>query len=825
MHRDIKPENILLESGHAIVADFGIARAITAAGGDKLTETGIAVGTPAYMSPEQAPGKQRLDGRSDVYSLACVLYEMLSGEPPYGGPTPQAILARRLTDPVPPLSTVRETVPAGVEQAIVKALAKLPADRFATAAQFAEALAAPAGLPALSRRALRVAVSAAALAGVAIAVLYLRPRPVARVDPNLIAVLPFRVAGADPALDYLREGMVDLLAINLTGAGGPRALDPRAILSAWGRVAGSADRELTPEQSSRIAREFGAGRFIDGGIVGTPGRLVITAAVTRGVRTEARATVQGPLDSLPALVDRLTAQLLATESGEGRRRLDTLTSLPALRAYLEGRTAYRRGRWVDAIREFDEAVRLDSTFALAAMGLAQAWGWYSLGAPERERAIQLTWWSRDRLNRSDQVQLETLAGPRYPASPTQAEILTAHQKLVGVAPDRAEAWFGLGDQYYHWGRALGIDDAWDRAATAFRRAVGLDSGFAAPLQHLTAIAGANRDTSAVRRFGLLALAVDSATGEAEEVRWLMAVADGDSVELARVRARLDRAERLPFILALTQEQGIGLDDAERIAAALRGLPPKSEEQPLVDETLRTFALNRGRPSAAIEVAATPVSRVLDGLYGDGDTVAAAAAARILAVSAAAPLSHDADDRRRQYRRMCVAEHWALAHGDVGSTARTIGRLRGASGDSDGIVAFKMHCAILLEAWLAVATGIPEAGAVLARLDSAMLAWPVLDDQAIATNLVIARLQEARGNLAGALAAVRRRLYGGFFPRYLSTYLREEGRLAALTGDRDGAIRAYQHYLALRSDPEPALRPEAARVRAELASLLGEARAQ
>jgi len=140
VHRDIKPENILFEAGHAVVTDFGIARAVSEAGGEKLTESGLAVGTPAYMSPEQAMGSAPVDARSDIYSLACVLYEMLAGAPPYGGPTPQAILARKTLEPVPGLRVVRETVPPAVEAAIMRALAKVPADRFATAHGFAEAL-------------------------------------------------------------------------------------------------------------------------------------------------------------------------------------------------------------------------------------------------------------------------------------------------------------------------------------------------------------------------------------------------------------------------------------------------------------------------------------------------------------------------------------------------------------------------------------------------------------------------------------------------------------------------------------------------------------
>jgi len=140
VHRDIKPENILFEAGHAVVADFGIAQAVSEAGGGRLTESGLIVGTPAYMSPEQAMSSGAVDARSDIYSLACVLYEMLAGAPPFGGPTPHAIIARKSMEPVPGLRIVRDTVPPAVEAAIVHALAKTPADRSPTARDFATAL-------------------------------------------------------------------------------------------------------------------------------------------------------------------------------------------------------------------------------------------------------------------------------------------------------------------------------------------------------------------------------------------------------------------------------------------------------------------------------------------------------------------------------------------------------------------------------------------------------------------------------------------------------------------------------------------------------------
>ncbi|HXI21722.1 MAG TPA: serine/threonine-protein kinase, partial [Gemmatimonadales bacterium] len=141
IHRDIKPEKILLHGGHALVADFGIALAVSRSdGGTRMTETGMSLGTPHYMSPEQAMGEREITPTADVYALGCVLYEMLTGEPPFTGPTAQAIVAKLLTSEPEPVTTLRKTVPPHVEAALGIALQKLPADRFAGAAQFAAAL-------------------------------------------------------------------------------------------------------------------------------------------------------------------------------------------------------------------------------------------------------------------------------------------------------------------------------------------------------------------------------------------------------------------------------------------------------------------------------------------------------------------------------------------------------------------------------------------------------------------------------------------------------------------------------------------------------------
>ena len=145
VHRDIKPENILLQGGHAAVADFGIALAVQSAGGQRMTQTGLSLGTPQYMSPEQAMGERTVDARSDIYALGAVLYEMLTGDPPFLGSSVQAIVAKVLTEKPTAPSTVRDTVTPGVEQAVLRALSKLPADRFGTAAEFAAALSAGSG--------------------------------------------------------------------------------------------------------------------------------------------------------------------------------------------------------------------------------------------------------------------------------------------------------------------------------------------------------------------------------------------------------------------------------------------------------------------------------------------------------------------------------------------------------------------------------------------------------------------------------------------------------------------------------------------------------
>ena len=265
VHRDIKPENILLSGSHAVVADFGIARAVSEAGGEKLTQTGLAVGTPAYMSPEQASADAELDGRSDVYSLGCVLYEMLSGKPPYTGPTAQAIMAKRLADPVPSVRRVRETIPPEVDQALTKAMAKVPADRFASGTHFVEALNAKNSPLTLSNRVSRsakVAVTTLVIALVVTVSVFVASGGSDLIREQVV-VATFDNRTGDPSLDPIGRAATDWIVQGLTRTNITDAVFTMDALGVRVR-SGEVEEAGNRGQAIRVARAAGVGTVVTG---------------------------------------------------------------------------------------------------------------------------------------------------------------------------------------------------------------------------------------------------------------------------------------------------------------------------------------------------------------------------------------------------------------------------------------------------------------------------------------------------------------------------------------------------------------------------------
>jgi serine/threonine protein kinase/tetratricopeptide (TPR) repeat protein len=843
IHRDIKPENILLQDGQAIVADFGIARAIDAADPMRRTEPTTGTGTPAYMSPEQLSPGSAVDGRSDIYSLGCVLYEMLVGRSPHPGSTRQAILAQQqAVASVPSVRAARPDVPQPVEAAVARALAKEPGDRFATAQELGRALSGDTAVGARPPHLRLLLAGGAVLALVAIgSVTSARrsrtdPSP-ARLDSHLVAVLPFRVSGGDQALAYLQEGFVDLLAVQLTGEGGLRAAEPRAVLGAWRRASASQREEPGLQAALGVARQLGAGRVVDGGIAGTRSHVVVTASMLQvpSGETVGRASVEGPLDSLGVLVSRLAAELLANQAGE-RQRLTNFSalSLPALRAYLDGQTALRQGRWDAAVQRFGAALDVDSTFAQAALGLAEAAEWMAAG--DDGRGDKLAWAHRDRLSPGDRALLLAHMGPRYPGVSTMAEMITAAERAVRAQPDRPEAWFRLGDRYYHWGAAVGMQRPRQLAATAFRHAIELDSTItrtapnAEPLTHLFQIAALEGDTSTVRRLSPPVPAADSGPGS---FPWRAAWVFHDTAAIEAMHARFGagNVNGLEGVVTRSIEDGLPLDDAELAVASLMARATTQQEQSRAQFDRYMVAMSAGRPTEAVaslqELNPPSIYHGITGeLYWDGDSAFARATARGWAARADAPLSRVARELGGHFWNTCWVERWRMAHGELATTRRAIMLLRSPvpSGrdvaDSNRTAEFGTLCADVLEASLATLRHEPDAALLTGRLNDRLRTVP--PGWTDGDNLAVARLLEANGNVADALAAVRRRRFD-LVPVFLTTYLREEGRLAALAGDTAGAIAAYRHFLTLQAHPEPALAPRVEQVRAELVRLTQGAR--
>ena len=484
VHRDIKPENILLKAGHAFVADFGIARAISEAGAENLTNTGLTLGTPAYMSPEQFTSEP-LDGRSDVYSLALVLYEMLAGANPLGGSSAPEMLARRFTGEVPSLRESRD-VPDTVDSAIHKALAKAPADRHATAADFVNALRGVTPPRETTRRPVRRDRVVRVLAGLAITVaLALTAKTIvgpsaSTVSAARVAVLPFAVRAGE-SFAYLAEGLVDLMSRNLDGAGDLHTVDPGTILTAVGRN----QDPLDPARGRELARGVGAGLFILGSVNANGPQVRLQAALydvsTRSDSAHVTGSVEGDSAQLFSLVDQLAAQLMVSRGRGISARLSetaavTTRSLGALKAYLDGerrlRTASLQGPKLDsAIAMFQQAVSADSTFALAYYRMAVAAGWanrHVLSTASAERALTLG----DRLAPRDRRLLEAYVNYRR-GTATVAE--RQYREILRDYPDDLEAAFQLADVQYNYNPLY--SRARSEARDAFNQVLALDPGF------------------------------------------------------------------------------------------------------------------------------------------------------------------------------------------------------------------------------------------------------------------------------------------------------------------------------------------------------------
>lgn len=666
--------------------------------------------------------------------------------------------------------------------------------------------------------------------------------PLARLSAGPVALIPFRAAEADTSIAWLHEGIVELLASRLGGPGGMALSDPATVLAAWQRARPDDGRKAPGDVARKVAAGVGAARVIEGSVAGSPSRLTLTARLSAADGSEVfgRASVEGPLDSLPVLVDRLAVQLLVEGAGLNGAQFAALTQVapPALRAFLAGRAAFRQGRMEQATQMFLEATVLDSTFALAGYQLARAAA--AAGRwPDMTRGFAIATANRDRLGAADRAFLDAdLADRNRVGDP-----IARWNSLVSAFPERPEAWYGLGVAHYWWGPLAGEARPLERATEAFRRGWLLDSVAAArdpagaPVAELSSfmvnVAHELGDTTEVLRLASTVLAHDSSTILARSIMWHRALVTSDAAREAFWEANADIPHRaVMWMIVFATWSGLGTEDLPRLTETdqkhLRAFDPG-----WAVFALTAMALNGGRPSEVplgdpgqlVAGHAGSRARVRYALWWDADTLRAAEAASRMAGQVALPATDGAAAREQAYD-VCTLGEWRASRGDYAAAATVSRRLRsarfGTMPDPAGVMRYANLCATLLDAMHAAGLGQPDAAVRIATADSLARVsyFAICCGEAVSdANLQLARLWEGQGDLPRALAAVRRRAgANGEAPLYLSTLFREEGRLAALVGDTTAAIRAYRHYLALRYNPEPALQPAVDSVRSALTAL-------
>ena len=576
VHRDIKPENIMISGGHAVVADFGIARAVNAAsGGEKLTGVGLSIGTPAYMSPEQATASDEVDGRSDIYSLGCVLFETLGGQPAFSGPNIQSVITKSISGPRPHVRALQREIPEAVDEVITRALAVDLPERYQTAAELSDSLGRALMGEMIGGRRKWLPIAAGVLTAALLIAGFLGFRAWSNRSPvrqgaELIAVLPFNTAGS--GVELLGEGMVDLLSTNLNAVGGITTVDPRTVLSRWHKEGGSRDAE----SALQVGRDLEAGSVLTGSVVAAGDAVRINAELT-SVTGEAlaRAQVNGKANNVIALVDSLSLALLrsiwtANEPIPSLRvGAITSNSVDAIRAYMEGEQYYRQAKWDSAIAAFTRAVEVDSTFALANFRLALSVGW--TGGWQAPNSIKATEAAYRYLNRLPERDRALITGYRL-FTQGKVEAVDSLRRYVAQYPKDVDGWFMLGDAQFHMRDLLPTDPRSVRAP--FDSVIKRDPSLVAAYFHPMEISASERDSAAYYGYlaGLDSVADSNEVRDYEHMGSAVWGAGADSVLLEMVKHRLSGATFAAIFSRLSDEK----PDADGF---LRGMAGISAAQP------------------------------------------------------------------------------------------------------------------------------------------------------------------------------------------------------------------------------------------------------
>ena len=840
VHRDIKPDNVLLSGNHALVADFGVAKAVSQAKGESgLTSVGVALGTPTYMAPEQAAGDPNIDHRADIYAFGAMAYEMLGGRPPFTGLSPHQMLAAHITEPVPPLTDARPSVPPALAELVMRCLEKNPPDRPQTAAevyQVLESLATTSGSATVTsaratlRHVLRRPRNRRFALGIGAIVLALgtwlgfRPRGGAALDPNRIAIAPFDVLGGGE-LALWREGLVDVLSRSLDGAGPLRTVSPTLIVRRWSGRADAASAQA-------LGRATGARTVVFGGLVGAGAdsvRLTATvldvAAGTQGSEIELREAS----DRMDRLADSLTVRVLREL---GRTRAIGLVrsaslgskSLPAMKAFLQGEQFLRRSEWDSALAYHQRAIGLDSGFTLAWSHAGMAAGWQHAAGDSLSRTYKLR---AGALNHglapreSLAVASESLAAVVYSGPALLGgrwwtygrRLVATLDEAVRRYPDDPELWYMLGDARFHAGGLAGKSSR--TALDAFDRSIALDSAFTPSYVHAVPLGLELNGTESGRRYAKAFLAAGGMGQYAQSTDLVLRVIDPATRAVA-IKYLADSADAHLFQtvwLAMSR----WTDSAETVVALIRAR--SNAEQAA------------GKPSN-FSAFTLPVSLSARGHLHDAysHTTLPALVSQFALIGAV-----PADTVRRYLKDwltrpgdgiVFAASLMAAQHDTAGlvALARKIDSLRARIPPNLPPIArdFFGYLAPASRAFLALARGDTTAALRLfdALPDTACFGSCVIDD------LVHVQLLVARGRYADARARLERPPVGfsmGLLPVEVLRGL-ERGRVYERLGDREAAIAAYTMVAQSWPNADPELKPYVDEARAALTRLTVEKKA-
>jgi serine/threonine-protein kinase len=622
VHRDIKPENVLIEqdTGRALLVDFGIARLVAGDGSTEITGEGVVLGTPTYMSPEQAAGEE-IDSRSDLYGLGVLAYEMITGSPPFTGPH-RLVVSRHLSATPEPIAKHRPDCPPRLAEITMRLLEKQPGDRWQTGEELRQAIQGTRRVPRRRRRR-ALALATVALLATATTVAVARrgdPGPPEGVNPrHSILVLPFSNLRNDPDLDWIRTGSVSMLALNLSQWEDLSVVDQERVHDLLASNGVEPGGSLGLRQARRLARDAGSWTVVMGEFEQAADSLRLTARVfdvASGDRVDLARSSAPIGDDVRATFDMLATRLLDLSGAPADIQTDltkaTTSSVAAYRAYLNGTQHLNNWELGDAIADLDQAVALDSTFGLAYYKLALARGW-SLGTNDSisNRAMVLaTRYSSDLPAHERKV----MQAYRSFIEGDQTSARRLYEELLAQNPGDADAWYGLGDSWFH---QPGKDrpGGWTKSLRAFSRSLELDPGYALAFDHIMGIlAAAARPNSPIALMPGDSL-VEARTGAGDRLL------DSADLRQAASRARADAVRRARLWVA--SQPNVDRAHNALIDAYILG----GQYQSALGEVTHARQTGRVRPDipfreARVHLASGDVERAAEVLRGSLDSISA-----------------------------------------------------------------------------------------------------------------------------------------------------------------------------------------------------------